>query len=107
MNDTVVVDVHVMPTARQRLHMLLDATVQHGASLTLYAADYVGDLKRDFLRWVDARPEYALKVSETKVVTDIGWQRLIMADQPHRGHLRSFSIYFPFVQTTVLSAEVV
>lgn len=94
--DKIVYDVDLIPMPRQRLCSLLNLTMAHRASVTLYAADYDGDIRRDFARWVEAHPEHDLKVSETRVVTDYGWTGLITADSPGT-HMRAVSIYYPTV----------
>lgn len=100
-DDDTVVDMVPIPTARQRLFALLTSTMHHRASLTLYASNYSGDLRRDFLRWVERNPQYQLMVGETRVVTDWGWSRLVTADSPVT-HLRAISIYYPTVMVPVI-----
>lgn len=99
--DKVVCNVEVVSTPRQDLRVLLDAAMQHRASITLYADQYKGDIKRDFMHWVALHPEHELQVNETRVVTEWGWSRLITADSPTT-HLRAVSIYYPMVEARVI-----
>ena len=101
MTDSIVCDVEVILTPRQRLWSLLDGAMRLRGQLTLWARDYDGDIKRDFLRWHEAHPEHALTIGETRVITDVGWCQLMTADVPST-HLRAFSIYWPMVAAKVL-----